>query len=158
MVPMMWSREKKVIDNMIDIGKVDPERIYMTGFSMGGGGIYQFIEMYPGYIAAATPMGMSMRTDPEVVKDVPIWAIVGELDYHGRDLPEQIAKIRALNGDDRGNLEWVTGVNPRYTSFKGVGHGVQWDACSKLDLLSWFYEKKNDGNIYPVVYFKADRD
>jgi predicted esterase len=154
-----WSQKfpdlKKVVDRLIDEGKVDPQRIYMTGFSMGGGGTYQFIQEYPGYIAAAAPMGMRIRGDLEHFKDVPIWAVRGELDYHARPLPETVGEIRLLNGDDRGGLDWVTGVNPRFSSFKGVGHGVQWDAVSKLDILSWLYSKVNDGNIYPVVFFES---
>ncbi|MFC2124156.1 Ig-like domain-containing protein [Bacteroidota bacterium] len=145
---------KKVVDDLITERKVDPQRIYMTGFSMGGGGTYQFIEEYPGYIAAAAPMGMRIRVDLEQLKDVPIWAVRGELDYHARSLPDEIGEIRLLNGDNRGGLDWVTGVNPRFSSFKGVGHGVQWDAVSNLDLLQWLYSKVNDGNIYPVVFFE----
>ena len=37
---------KKVIDNLIENGQVDPKRIYVTGFSMGGGGTWQIIQKY----------------------------------------------------------------------------------------------------------------
>ncbi len=62
--------------------------------------------------------------------------------------------VRHLNGfmADTG-ATWITGVNPRYSNFKGVGHGVQWNAASTQDLTAWAYSKINDGNIYPVVFF-----
>ena len=144
---------KTIIDKMVAAGLVDKQKIYMTGFSMGGSGTWEFIEQYPDYIAAAIPMGMSPKVDPEKVKHIPIWAIRGQLDYFGRGLPESIAELRKLNGDERGSLEWVTGVNPMFTDFEGLGHGIQWDAAIGLDLLSWAYSKINNGNIYPVVYF-----
>ena len=144
---------KMAIDKLIVAGKVDARRIYMTGFSMGGAGTWQFMEQYPGFLAAAIPMGMGARAKLDSVRSTPIWAIRGETDWHARNLPLNIDTLRRLNGDTRGPLEWVCGVNPRFTSFEGVGHGVQWDAASRLPLLEWAYAKINDGNIYPVVYF-----
>jgi dienelactone hydrolase len=144
---------KNAIDRMVGEGKVDPQRIYMTGFSMGGGGTWQFMEKYPGYLAAAIPMGMGVRADLDSAQYTPIWAIRGEEDWHARNLPVQVDSMRRLLGYTGGAEEWVTGVNPRYTSFEGVGHGVQWDAASRLPLTEWAYGKINDGNLYPVVYF-----
>ncbi len=144
---------KNVIDRMIASGKVDGQRIYMAGFSMGGAGTWQFMEQYPGYLAAAIPMGMNARANLETVRHTPTWSVRGEEDWYCRDLPAQIDSLRELNGDKRGSLEWVTGVNPRYSSFEGVGHGVQWDATSTLPLVEWAFSKTNDGNTYPVVYF-----
>jgi dienelactone hydrolase len=148
---------KNAIDKMVQEGEVDPQRIYMTGFSMGGGGTWQFMEAYPGYLAAAIPMGMAARADLETVQGTPIWAIRGETDWHARSLPDQVDSMRRLTGFTGGSEQWVTGVNPRYTSFEGVGHGVQWDAASKLPLTDWAYSKINDGNLYPVVYFVTPR-
>jgi predicted esterase len=145
---------KKVMDDLIASHNADPQRIYVCGFSMGGDGTFKIIQEYPGYFAAAIPMGMSFQGDSTIVKDIPIWTNQGETDWHSRFLKKQVAAIRALNGDisDTGNT-WVTGVNPRYSNFKGVGHGVQWNAASTQDLTGWAYSKINDGNKYPHVFF-----
>ena len=145
---------KKVMDDLIASHNADPQRIYVCGFSMGGDGTFKIIQEYPGYFAAAIPMGMSFQGDSTIVKDIPIWANQGETDWLSRFLKKQVAAIRALNGDisDTGNT-WVTGVNPRYSNFKGVGHGVQWNAASTQDLTGWAYSKINDGNKYPHVFF-----
>lgn len=152
-----WSQKfpdiRKVIDDLVSSGKVDPRRIYMTGFSMGGAGTWQFMEQYPGLIAAAIPMGSGIRADPEKIKNTPSWAIRGEFDFFAQKLDSQVAVVRGLNRDPRGGLEWVTGVNPRFTSFEGMGHGIQWEAVSHLRLLDWIYSQVNDGNINPVVFF-----
>jgi pimeloyl-ACP methyl ester carboxylesterase len=154
-----WSQKfadiKKAVDDLVAAGKVDPRRIYMTGFSMGGAGTWQFLEQYPGYIAAAIPMGMGITANLEKIRNIPSWTIRGEFDYYAQKLDSQVAVVRKLNGYDGGGMEWITGVNPMFTSFEGVGHGVQWDAASSLDLLGWAYTQVNDGNISPVVYFTA---
>lgn len=147
---------KKVMDELVDNHSGDPQRIYVTGFSMGGNGVFQFIQQYPDYFAAAIPMGMSFRGDSVKIKDLPLWINQGETDWWSRHLKKTVAGIRRLNSDltDTGAV-WVTGVNPRYSSFKGVDHGVQWIAASTQDLTGWAYSKINDGNKYPIVFFKS---
>lgn len=157
-----WSQHletlKKVIDGLIENQQADPQRIYITGFSMGGAGTWEFLQRYPRYFAAAIPMGMNFQGDPEIVKNIPIWAHKGETDWFARDLNKQVSVMRSLNGD-RWFLDanWQTGVNPRFTEFTGIGHGVQWIASSRQNLVDWAYSKVNDGNIYPVVFFKSPR-
>lgn len=154
-----WSQHfdnlKRVMDRLVEEQQGDPQRIYVCGFSMGGNGTFQILQRYPDYFAAAIPMGMDFHGDSTLVKDIPIWANQGETDWWARNLARQVGDIRALNGleGDKGST-WVTGVNPRYSSFKGVGHGVQWIAASTQDLTGWAYSKINDGNKYPVVFFR----
>ncbi len=155
-----WSQHienlKKVMDELIANGQGDSQRIYITGFSMGGAGTWEFLERYPDYFAAALPMGMDFSGDPEKIKHVPVWTNKGETDWFARSLNKQVTVLRTLNGDPYDlDANWVTGVNPLFTEFKGVGHGVQWIAASSQDLVGWAYTKINDGNKYPNVYFKT---
>ncbi len=146
---------KRVMDDLVKNHQGDPKRIYITGFSMGASGTWEFLQQYPGYFAAALPMGMNFQGDRKKVKDIPTWTNRGETDYYARNLPADVWEIRKLNGDNiDSNQNWVTGVNPRFTSFQNYGHGVQWVAASTQDLTGWAYSKVNDGNIYPVVFFK----
>jgi len=155
-----WSQHienlKAVIDELISTGKADPQRIYITGFSMGAAGTWEFIKRYPNYFAAALPMGIDFSGDPEKIKHVPIWTNKGETDWFSRSLNKQVSVLRTLNGDPYSlDANWQTGVNPVFTEFKSVGHGVQWIATSRQDLAGWAYSKVNDGNKYPTVYFKS---
>lgn len=157
-----WSQHidnlKKVIDDLIANRQADPQRIYITGFSMGGAGTIEFITRYPEYFAAALPMGMDFKTDLAKIKDIPIWTNRGATDWWARDLHNAVSEMRRLNGDAIDSAaDHVTGVNPRITSFKGVGHGVQWIAVSTQPMTTWAYSKVNDGNKYPNVYFKSPR-
>ncbi len=146
---------KAVMDDLVAHHQGDPQRIYVCGFSMGGEGTFRIIQEYPGYFAAAIPMGMSFSGDSLKVKDIPLWINQGETDYYSRHLARQVAAIRALNGytTDTGNTA-ITGVNPRYANFKGTGHGVQWIAASTQDLTGWAYSKINDGHLYPTLFFE----
>ncbi len=147
---------KAVIDDLIEHQQVDSQRLYITGFSMGGAGTISFLQKYPEYFAAALPMGMGFRGDISKLTDTPIWTNRGETDHYAKPLPDSIKKIWSINGfhsDTAAN--WITGVNPRITTFFGVGHGVQWHAASTQDLTGWAYSKVNDGNKYPQVYFKS---
>ncbi len=147
---------KAAIDNLIAKNLVDPQRIYISGFSMGSAGTWQFIEAYPDYFAAAITMGMDFTgKNYSNFRDVPVWAIRGDQDWWARHLGTQIKSIRALNVKSSDSLEWHTGVNPRLTNFEGMGHGVMWAAVNELPLSDWLLSKVNDGNKYPMVYFHA---
>lgn len=47
---------KKVIDDLVASGAVDPNRIYVAGFSWGGLYTNSLVNDYPGFFAAAAPM------------------------------------------------------------------------------------------------------
>lgn len=147
---------KKVMDDLVKNHKADPRRIYITGFSMGGQGTWEFLQRYPDYFAAAIPAGMNFHGNHGKIKDIPIWANRGETDYWANKLHKDIVTIRQLNGDNRDSaFNYETGLNPVFTSFKGYDHGVQWVAASTQNLTGWAYSKINDGNKYPHVWFQT---
>lgn len=146
---------KAVIDSLVTSRHVDPKRIYISGFSMGAAGTWQFIEEYPGYFAAAIAMGMDFKgTDPVKFKDIPVWAIRGNQDWWARNLGKQVMTIRAQTIANVDSAEWHTGINPRLTNFEGMGHVVMWPAVNELELQSWLFSKINDGNSYPVAVIR----
>lgn len=149
-------RLKKVIDDLVEHGQADPQRIYITGFSMGGVGTVSFVQHYPEYFAAALPMGTNINGDLTKLQKTPLWANKGETGYFSKFLIDSVQQIWAHNGlvsDYSPNV--VPGINPRLTIYDSVGHGVQWHAASMQDLVAWAYEKVNDDNQYPNVYFKS---
>jgi len=76
---------KAVIDQMIADGKVDPNRIYITGFSMGGGSTWTFLRTYPELAAAAAPLcpagGPQSVENAKKVANLPLWTFVDEEDF-----------------------------------------------------------------------------
>lgn len=55
-----WHQYTSVIKSLLDQvcreKKVDPKRIYVCGYSMGGSGTWSMVLSYPGYFAAAMPI------------------------------------------------------------------------------------------------------
>lgn len=94
---------------------IDPNRIYVSGYSMGGTGTFAMLEDYPRTFAAA--VALCGTWNPERAHlfpdDVPIFAAHGS-----EDNPEMsLRMISALK---------AAGKNAYYREYPGVGHNV-WD-------------------------------
>jgi GH35 family endo-1,4-beta-xylanase/uncharacterized protein YjdB/pimeloyl-ACP methyl ester carboxylesterase len=76
---------KGVIDEMIAAGKVDPNRIYITGFSMGGASTWTFLRTFPELPAAAAPIcpagGPNSVENALKVANLPLWTFVDAQDF-----------------------------------------------------------------------------
>jgi len=96
---------------------IDPHRLYITGLSMGGYGVWDAIERWPNYFAAAAPLaGAGDPSKANRLVNLPIWAFHGSADgtvpvAGSRDM---IQAIKAAGG------------HPLYTEYAGAGH-VIWD-------------------------------
>ncbi len=132
-----------ILDDFIEAHPVDPDRIYLTGFSMGGYGVWGLLHERPEFFAAANPQGTGRReVDAELLKEVPIWATIGADDRPEwvEGMRQAVASIRAANGDGRGALPEVMDVNPRLSIFEGVNHGAAQTATQQMEgYLEWFY-------------------
>ena len=118
----MWSPHAldKMIAHMLSNYEIDPKRVYIAGFSMGGAGTWYhvFEGKYP--VAAYMPMGSgASRTakvhdkwDIEKCKGKRIWMIHGDKD---KVVPYANAKESA---------DLLTKINPQFifTTLEGVAH------------------------------------
>ncbi|MBN1783206.1 T9SS type A sorting domain-containing protein [bacterium] len=72
--PAVMDCVRDLLDSLIRNAPVDAERVYITGFSMGGTGTFAMIMRYPEFFAAAVPC--CGRSDAERAGDilhVPVW-------------------------------------------------------------------------------------
>ncbi len=112
---------------------IDPERLYITGLSMGGQGTWDAITRWPQYFAAAIPIsGASDPAQAATLIDTPLWA------FHGSQDPtvsvdgtrSMVAAITAAGG------------HPLYTEIPSTEHGI-WDQVYSSggypDLYSWLF-------------------
>ncbi len=80
---MLLSYAMTMIDRAIADKSVDPNRIYVTGLSMGGGGTWNFLNQFPDRVAATVPIcgvGPTLGFMPAQLLDEPIWAFHGRFD------------------------------------------------------------------------------
>ncbi|HEY0079612.1 MAG TPA: prolyl oligopeptidase family serine peptidase [Pyrinomonadaceae bacterium] len=110
--------------------RVDAQRLYVVGQSMGGFGTWSLISEHPHVFAAAIPVcGGGDKAQASKLTDMPVWAFHGERDEAVSVVRsrEMIAAIRRAGG------------SPKYTEYQGMGH-VIWDKVfSEPGLLSWVF-------------------
>lgn len=122
-----WRKEtaglNAFLDEILEKNAVDPDRVYLTGLSMGGYGTWMWACANPERFAAIVPIcGGGDPSKAAVLKDLPVWAFHGAKD---RAVPlkrseEMVEAIRAAGGSpkltvypDAGHDSWtVTYENP----------------------------------------------
>jgi predicted peptidase len=104
---------KAIIDDLIDRGLADPNRIYVAGFSMGGGVTTNLINTYPGFFAAAAPMGISSGWPTAAEnRDLAYWLFVNTYDSGASNVDNMLNDIgnltnaRASRFDSNEALTW----------------------------------------------------
>lgn len=124
----------RLIENMIAIEGIDPNRVYITGYSAGGDGVYQLApRMADRFGAAAMMAGHPNETQPLGLRNLPFTLHVGANDAgydRNRKATEWKDKLARLKANDAGGYEHWVKVHP------GKGHwmdrqdaeGVQWMA------------------------------
>lgn len=105
-----------LIEDIIANYPVDPQRIYVEGYSMGGRGTFDIIYRHPDWFAAASPIAGSASTSiAQTIQHLPLWVIHGENDYTVRPEGsiEIVNTLRDLGSDvifslipDRGHDLW----------------------------------------------------
>ncbi|HQU44077.1 MAG TPA: prolyl oligopeptidase family serine peptidase, partial [Pirellulales bacterium] len=78
-----WNPEalKALLDEVLADERVDRDRVYVTGLSMGGFGTWTLAAEYPNYFAAIVPIcGGGDPEDAPSLKQLPIWVFHGAKD------------------------------------------------------------------------------
>lgn len=72
----------ELIQGMLETYRIDEDRIYLTGLSMGGFAAWDYMVVHPDLFAAVIPIcgGTAYPNYLYTVKDVPVWAFHGAKD------------------------------------------------------------------------------
>ena len=93
----------EILENVSKEFSVDPDRIYVTGLSMGGYATWDLVTRFPERIAAAAPVcgGGDEKTITASVAKVPLWAFHSEDDTVVKVIRSRnmVAAMRKLGGD-----------------------------------------------------------
>jgi predicted peptidase len=121
----------------------DPERLYLTGVSMGGYGAWYLASEHPGRFAAlvsicgGSPLHTGDRFTPIArrVAHTPVWVFHGSADkvVPVSESREMVEALKALKG------------NVRYSEYEGVGHNVWLKALNEKALLPWLLKQRLSG-------------
>ncbi|MBR5081816.1 MAG: prolyl oligopeptidase family serine peptidase [Bacteroidales bacterium] len=124
-----------LLDSLTACGVVDSTRVYISGISMGGFGVWDALQRWPEKFAAAIPIcGGGDPAFAHVMKDIPIYIFHGMLD--GAVMPSRsIQMYNALR--EVGNEEAILVTYPE------LGH-LCWDeAFSTPGLFEWLFGKNS---------------
>ena len=120
---------KDIIETLNAQYRIDPKRIYLTGYSMGGFGTFLAAAEYPDLFAAIAPIcGGGDPSDAVSYRNLPVWAFHGDKDpsVPMQESVQMVDAIRKAGGD------------AKLTLYPGVGH-ISWEATFKNPALyEWF--------------------
>ncbi len=114
--------------------RVDTDRVYLTGVSLGGSGTWYLAIKYPKKFSAIAPMsGFTRHMDfikknTDKLIDIPIWAFHGKIDTVVQ-FEETEWMINKLKGKNK---------NLKFTVEPDVGHWIDWHVYPKQELYDWF--------------------
>jgi pimeloyl-ACP methyl ester carboxylesterase len=113
----------RLIADMVLQRGVDPNRVYLIGYSAGGDGVYQLAPRMADRFAAATMCaGHPNRVTPEGLRNLPFFLYMGGEDsaFHRNEVVREFsAKMDALELAD------PKGYAHRLTVYPGLAHNMQ---------------------------------
>ena len=116
--------------------RIDTNRVYLTGLSLGASGTWYLAMKYPEKFAAIAPMSGFTRhiefikNNTDKLADMPIWAYHGKLD--------KVAEFE--------DTEWLVNrlkeknKKVKFTIIPDGGHGIHWFEYRKQELYDWFLQ------------------
>lgn len=134
------SAAKELLDYFLAEYRCDPDRIYITGSSNGGGATWELISRYPGLFAAAVPLAGTGSRDGakafgKTVTGTPVWTFHGDA-----DMTLSVEGTRAIVSAIR-----EAGGDVRYTEIAGGTHDIWSTAAATEGLIDWIFAQKRGG-------------
>lgn len=130
-----WWQPKRLgllLDTITSEYRVDPDRVYCTGLSMGGYGTWSTAMAYPDRFAAIAPVcGGGDVDDVARIKDVPVWVFHGAKDdtvpvERSQELVDALKKL---------------GAKPKLTIYPDAYHNSWGQTYSNPELYEWLMQQ-----------------
>jgi predicted peptidase len=123
-----------LLDDVSSKYKVDPDRVYLTGLSMGGFGTWELASQYPNRFAAIAPIcGGGNPSRVRQMRTLPIWVFHGEADptVPVKNSLDMVEALKAAGATD-----------VKLTTYPGVGHDSWTRTYNNPELFEWFLKHK----------------
>lgn len=131
-----WWYSEDIIDLLDEIlakYPIYPDRVILTGLSMGGFGTWRTAELHPERFAAIAPIcGAGQPLLAPAMKNLPVWVFHG-----GRDTTVPLARSQEMVDALK-----KAGGNVKFTIFPEDGHDSWTDAYNTPELYKWFLEQR----------------
>jgi pimeloyl-ACP methyl ester carboxylesterase len=123
----------QLLDDVCAKYRIDPDRIYLTGASMGADAVWSLALDHPErYAAIVTIAADTDPADAARVKDLPVWAFHGQKD---EEVPveQTISMVNALR---------QVGGHVHMTLYPDLGHGAWGQTFDTDALYTWLFAQK----------------
>ncbi|WP_397570030.1 dienelactone hydrolase family protein [Schlesneria sp. T3-172] len=119
-----------LIDELERKYNIDPDRIYLTGLSMGGLGVWELANYIPNRIAAIAPIcGIGEPFWTKKYTHVPVWAFVG-----AKDDASTVARTQGMVDEITKN-----GGSPKLTIYPEAGHDAWTQTYNNPEFYDWLF-------------------
>lgn len=123
----------ELLQDLKEKDQIDPDRIYVTGLSMGGQGTYDFMIRYPNEVAAA--IAICGGADNEKLASMPELKKIAIQIFHG-GADDVVKTQRSRNAFEALKKN---GCDVQYTEYPGVGHNSWTAAYHTKGLADWLF-------------------
>jgi len=123
-----------LLDEIARTHRVDADRVYVTGLSAGGSGVWALLLQEHERFAAAIPIcGAGTRAGIGRLADLPIWV------FHGADDPRQPVEesTRLVDAIKKGG-----GTQVKLTVYPGVGHDAWTRTYADPTVWEWLFAQR----------------
>ncbi|ACC83587.1 prolyl oligopeptidase family serine peptidase [Nostoc punctiforme] len=135
-----WNIERlsTLLDEVIASYPVDPDRVYLTGLSMGGYGTWHLAAAQPERFAAIAPIcGGGNPAQAHKLKNLPVWAFHGAKDNVVPSSESEIM-VSALKAHD-GNV--------KFTVYPEADHDSWTQTYNNPELYEWFLQYRRQPTL-----------
>jgi predicted peptidase len=124
-----------LISRVIRKYKVDENRIYMTGLSMGGFGTFSYATAYPERLAAIAPVcGGGDSVSARRIHHIPAWIFHGDKDL----------VVPAIRSKEMADALQKAGGEVRLTIYPESGHDSWTETYNNPELYEWMLKQKRE--------------
>ncbi len=130
-----------LLDAVLKEYRVDKDRVYLTGLSMGGYGTWALAAAHPERFAALAPIcGGGNLADAKKLAQLPIWV------FHGAKDPT----VPLKRSEEMVEALKAAGGNPKFTVYPDAGHDSWTATYDNPEFFKWLLEQKR-GKHGPVA-------
>ncbi|MBW3623085.1 MAG: prolyl oligopeptidase family serine peptidase [Armatimonadetes bacterium] len=126
-----WNPEtlNALLDEVMKAYRVDPDRVYLTGLSMGGFGTWNLAAESPGRFAAIAPIcGGGEPRRARRIRDIPTWV------FHGAK--DEVVPLQA--SQEMVDALKKAGGDVKFTVYPEAGHDSWTETYNNPELYEWF--------------------
>ena len=126
-------RVAAALDDAVSQYRIDEDRVYLTGLSMGGFGTWEAVMRMPERFAAAVPVcGGGLPLGVEAAASVPVWAFHGAMDPVV-PIEMSVGMVRALRN---------AGGEVQFTVYPDAGHDSWTETYANPEVYDWLLQHR----------------